>query len=382
MDDKQFYTSRNLERFPDGGKLNKCKKCITMHIDNWDPETFKWILEEIDVPYVKEWWDAILEKNVAEGRKISGITIIGKYLAKMKLKQWKDYRWEDGPRIEEELLQEKVTSMRAQGYSGEEIEKALSIDRTPRKPKNLIEPPQLPPEEDELGIPLPIVEDEESDLIGNNLTDEDKVMLKVKWGRGYTPDEWVRMEQLYNDMLDSYDIQTAGHKDTLIMICKASLKTNQLLDAGDIENAQKMARVYDSLMKSGKFTAAQNKVSEEDEVDSVGELVAMCERDGFIPRYYVDKPQDKVDRVLQDMQKYTHDLVTEELGLENLIQTSLKALEQERAKIQAAAENGDDFEEQQEAELFDYEANILDDQDFTDFQEAVDSLFDEEEEEE
>ena len=233
MDDKQFYTSRNLERFPDGGKLNKCKKCITMHIDNWDPETFKWILEEIDVPYVKEWWDAILEKNVAEGRKISGITIIGKYLAKMKLKQWKDYRWEDGPRIEEELLQEKVTSMRAQGYSGEEIEKALSIDRTPRKPKNLIEPPKLPPEEDELDIPLPIVEDEESDLIGNNLTDEDKVMLKVKWGRGYTPDEWVRMEQLYNDMLDSYDIQTAGHKDTLIMICKASLKTNQLLDAGD-----------------------------------------------------------------------------------------------------------------------------------------------------
>ena len=143
-----------------------------------------------------------------------------------------------------------------------------------------------------------------------------------------------------------------------------------------------MARVYDSLMKSGKFTAAQNKVSEEDEVDSVGELVAMCERDGFIPRYYVDKPQDKVDRVLQDMQKYTHDLVTEELGLENLIQTSLKALEQERAKIQAAAENGDDFEEQQEAELFDYEANILDDQDFADFQEAVDSLFDEEEGEE
>ena len=56
MDESQFYTSKNLEKYPDGGKLNQCKKCITMHVDNWDPETYKWILEEIDVPYVKEWW--------------------------------------------------------------------------------------------------------------------------------------------------------------------------------------------------------------------------------------------------------------------------------------------------------------------------------------
>ena len=378
MDEGQFYTSRNLEKYPDGGKLNQCKKCITMHVDNWDPETYKWILQEIDVPYVKEWWDAILEKNSANGHKITGMTILGKYLSKMKLKQWNDKHWADGPKIEEELLQEKITRMRAQGYSGEEIEEQLAVDRTPPKPRSFDAPP---PAEDPLAIPLPLVE-EEQDVIGNELTDEDKMMLRVKWGRGYRPEEWVKMEQLYNDMLDSYDIQTAGHKDTLIMICKASLKTNQLLDAGDIDGAQKMAKVYDALMKSGKFTAAQNKAIDEGALDSIGELVAMCERDGFIPRYYVDKPKDKVDRVLQDMQKYTHDLVTEELGLENLIQTSLKALEQERAKIQAAAENGNDFEEQQEAELFDYEANVLDDKDFADFQEAVDNLFGDGEEEE
>ena len=381
MDENQFYTSRNLEKYPDGGKLNQCKKCITMHVDNWDPETFKWILKEIDVPYVKDWWDGILEKNAARGTKLSGMTILGKYLSKMKLKQWKDARWDDGPRLEEEILQEKIRQMRAQGYNGEEIEEQLAVDRTPPKPKSMEAPQTSVPAEDELAIPLPLVE-EEQDLVGEQLTDEDKLMLRVKWGRGYRPEEWVKMEQLYNDMLDSYDIQTAGHKDTLIMICKASLKPNQLLDCGDIDGAQKMARVYDALMKSGRFTAAQNKVADEDALDSIGELVAMCERDGFIPRYYVDKPMDKVDRVLQDMQKYTHDLVTEELGLENLIQTSLKALEQEKAKIQAAAENGNDFEEQQEAELFDYEANVLDDKDFSDFQEAVDNLFGDDEEEE
>jgi hypothetical protein len=81
-------------------------------------------------------------------------------------------------------------------------------------------------------------------------------MLRLKWGHGYRPEEWVRMEQLYNDMMASYDIQGAGHKDTLIMICKASLKANQLLDAGDIDGFTKMQKAYDSLMKSGKFTAA------------------------------------------------------------------------------------------------------------------------------
>jgi len=38
-----------------------------------------------------------------------------------------------------------------------------------------------------------------------------------------------------------------------------------------------MSKVYDSLMKSGKFTAAQNKAEKGEFVDSVGELVALCE---------------------------------------------------------------------------------------------------------
>ena len=153
MDEKEFYTSRNLEKYPDGGKLNQCKKCITMHVDNWDPETYKWILQEIDVPYVKEWWDSILEKNAVEGKKITGMTILGKYLSKMKLKQWNDKHWEDGPKIEEQILQEKVTKMKAQGYSGEEIEEQLSKDRTPPKPKSLITPVSAPPAEDDTYVP-------------------------------------------------------------------------------------------------------------------------------------------------------------------------------------------------------------------------------------
>jgi hypothetical protein len=42
----------------------------------------------------------------------------------------------------------------------------------------------------------------------------------------YRPDEWVQLEQLYVDMMNSYDIQTAGDKATLLLACKANLKSN------------------------------------------------------------------------------------------------------------------------------------------------------------
>jgi len=41
------------------------------------------------------------------------------------------------------------------------------------------------------------------------------------------------MEKMYEEMMHSYDIQTAGHIDTLKLLCKTSLKANQLIDIGD-----------------------------------------------------------------------------------------------------------------------------------------------------
>jgi predicted ArsR family transcriptional regulator len=92
-----------------------------MHVDNWDPETYKWILEEVDIPYIKEEWDKLLEKFGKNPEKLTGTTIVGRYLSKMKLRQWKDYSWADTERLEEEYLERKISAMKAQGFSGEEI---------------------------------------------------------------------------------------------------------------------------------------------------------------------------------------------------------------------------------------------------------------------
>jgi hypothetical protein len=181
------------------------------------------------------------------------------------------------------------------------------------------------------------------------------------------------MEQLYEDMMASYDIQSAGHKDTLKMICKTSLKANQLLDCGDIDGFQKMSKAYDTLMKSGKFTAAQNKGETGEYIDSIGELVALCEKEGFIPRYYTDGPQDKVDRVLEDLQGYTRALINDEANLGNMIENSMKEIENDR-KREAETNEDDDDDTSFEEHLFSDAALEITDQDFEEFNELEESL--------
>lgn len=120
-----------------------------------------------------------------------------------------------------------------------------------------------------------------------------------------------------------------------------------------MDGYQKLSRVYDSLRKSAKFTAAQNKESKNDYVDSVGELVAICEREGFIPRFATDIPQDKVDITLKDMNNYVKKLVTQDLGFGQQIEDSIKKLQIQ--KEMREADDGFDFDDDKELETEDYE---------------------------
>ena len=44
---KEFFKMKTGDRYP------MCKACLTEHIDNNDPSTFKWILEIFNVPYIE-----------------------------------------------------------------------------------------------------------------------------------------------------------------------------------------------------------------------------------------------------------------------------------------------------------------------------------------
>lgn len=356
----QFYRSRNLEAYPPEGYLPVCKKCFTMHLNNWEPSSITPLLEIMDVPYIPEEWEALLQRYGQDPKKTSQTAIFGRYLSKMKLKQFSDYRFADSERIlEEREKQKQIASARDESYrlryaaiqDGNVLDK-VNADISLLSDDEILELfPQVEYQQQLqqgfLGtqqfqqVPQePSVEDQ--------IPIEDKMKLSIKWGKTYTVNEWLTMERMYRDMLESYEIKTASHLDYLKMICKTSLKMNQSIDVNDFEGYNKLAKVYDSLMKSAKFTAAQNKTESENEFQAVSELILMAEEEGFIPRFDVSVPQDIIDATMRDMERYLNTLVREEQGLGNLIEVAISQMKREEeanAELEAALEGENLVEE-------------------------------------
>lgn len=122
--------------------------------------------------------------------------------------------------------------------------------------------------------------------------------------------------------------------------------------------------MYDTLMKSGNFTAAQNKIDKGEFIDSISELVSICEKEGFIPRFYIEEPNDKVDETLADFKDYTYHLVTEEMNLGNLIENAVKQMSEESSRAE-------DTDEEDEELTLDNVDKVITDDDFEDFNEFI-----------
>lgn len=362
----------NFYQYKDGSKMELCKQCFTIRMDAFDPSTFLWALEKCDIPYVEEEWNVLRDRAWAKDpKKFSHMAVFGKYLSKMKLKQWKQYSWADT----ETLMAESEQKKQAQREAMEELEKDAKerfekgeiseaefktlTSTTAQRESDLVNY-KSPNTMDSLitgkaGNPFQQTYISDEDLIdpAADLTKEDKIMLAMKWGRTYSPQDWVELEKKYNEMMQSFDIEDSDTIGTLILICKTYLKMNQAIDREDMESYQKLAKTYDSLRKSAKFTAAQNKEKKDDYADCVGVLVNICEKEGFIPRYVTDVPQDKVDAVLKDNNEYVKKLVTQDLGFGQQIEDALKKI-----KIQKEMENADPEEELQDSDHEEYYEEI------------------------
>lgn len=378
-----FYSSNNLEKYP-GGKLHLCKDCLTMHVDNYRPDTYLWILEECDVPFVPKEWNGILRSYAQKHKTLTGKTIVGRYLSKMKLNQYIDYRWKDSEVIQQLENNEIQQTMARLGYGKDEIAQAM-MQSSAVLTEDPTKPPSTPEPQDSQSSGEEPVEDYFAEVSGggeddfiSDLTEEDRTYLRLKWGKTYKPEEWVRLEQLYEEMMGSYDIRSAGHVDTLKLVCKTSLKANQLLDIGDVDGAQKMVKMYDGLMKSGNFTAVQNKEETRDFIDSIGEIVELCEKQGYIERYYIDKPNDKVDLTIQDMQRYTKTLIEEETNLSLMVEKALR----ENEKEDLENKNNDELEivDEMDLSLEEIEKTFMKDSDYSEFEDFIEqeSLLDQE----
>lgn len=389
---RKTMADTNFYQYKDGTKCELCKSCLTMHINVYDEESFLWIIQKFDVPYVPAEWKKTREKEFEKAyskASISGSSdpknaaynmtkgngvVFGKYLSKMKIKQWMNFSWDDTERLQkeaeekaklygtpDEAMKEKLDEMKL-AYANGEISEAqymtyMDFNPAEEEEKKSLESEFLSGGGPETATPTssfypvnenPFVQVDLPD-VGNDLTEEDKVYLAMKWGRLYSAADWVYLEQKYKDFMKSFDIQGAARIDTLIQICKLSLKMNQALDTGDIDSYTKLARAYDALMKAAKFTEAQRKEEKSGEFDAVGQVVFFAEKyKGKIPRHDIATSYDVIDEKIDNLKRYVKELVMNDTSLAQMIENYIKrreAMENQKQDLKEAKEKGLDYVE-------------------------------------
>lgn len=96
-----FYRYRDSEeRYP------VCKRCILSQLDIHNPDTFLWLLKELDIPYIGYEWDGLVQRY-------NNKSVLGRYLSKMKLKGFKAYKWEDSDELNERRHEQIEQAKRA-----------------------------------------------------------------------------------------------------------------------------------------------------------------------------------------------------------------------------------------------------------------------------
>ncbi len=242
---------------------------------------------------------------------------------------------------EQEFLAKKAEKEREKEQSKEVEPEPQVLDLMPDVASSL----GVNPVENINNAPLDITGEMQNDFIPDvarideaqiteSLTEDDIKYLSLKWGLLYKPSEWVKMEELYQKYAADYELST-DREQVLKNICKTDLKMNQALDVGDIKTFKDLQGANDMLRKSGKFTDSQKQEEKKRDIDSIGELVAFVEsKGGIIPRKDdpINVPQDKIDFIINDMKNYTDNLVKNELGLGNLIESYIKKLEENKTK--------------------------------------------------
>lgn len=363
MADTNFYQYKN------GTKAELCKSCLTAHINNFEPETFLWLLEKFDVPYVEAEWNVLRDRAYAKDPiKFGPMSVFGKYLSKMKLKQWMKYNWADTEMLkkkaEEEAklhggpnqksvedLEEMKAAFEAGEISQAQYQTYLAVNKPedeymydPNTQQVVLKGSQPPAGGGIYPTNDNPFEQVELPNFSEQLTAEDKIAMALKWGQLYSAADWVSLEEAYQEYDKSFDLHNADLIRGTKQLCKLDLKCNQALDSGDIDAYAKLSRASDSLRKSLKFTEAQRKEDKDSEFSCYGQIVAWAEANNdedYIRKIDLTVDRDIVDEDIRDMKNFTQNLIKDDPAVFKMIEEYIKKreilAEQEAQEAELAA---------------------------------------------
>ena len=156
------------------------------------------------------------------------------------------------------------------------------------------------------------------------LYEQKRKKLQERWGANYDDEALNYLENLYNGLMTTQNVNGALQVDQAIKICKMSYEIDCRIREGT--EFDKLLASYDKLVKAAEFTP--KNVKNINDFDSVGELIKWLEKRGWVNRFYDDVTRDIVDETIKNIQNFNQRLYTNESGIGDEITRRINALKE------------------------------------------------------
>ena len=154
------------------------------------------------------------------------------------------------------------------------------------------------------------------------IADKKRQQLQERWGANYDDEALHYLENLYNGLMTTQNVNGALQVDQALKICKMSYEIDcRIREGADFD---KLLSSYDKLVKAAEFTP--KNVKNINDFDSVGELIKWLEKRGWHNTFYDDVSRDIVDETMQNFQAFNQRLYTNESGIGEQITERLNNL--------------------------------------------------------
>lgn len=233
----EFYSSKNVYH-AGTGRVPYCKECVkNLSRDkngNINIDKLKSVLKEIDKPFIQE-----VLKSAYNESKNTGADVLSLYYKNIcSLPQYKDLTWKDSS------FDNKNDEVNEDNFESD-----FEVTR---------------------------------DMI-------------TKWGSGFESSQYMMLEDLYQNLFNSYDIDNRSQEEYLKTACLYQLRNIEAIRQGNAAEAQKWGGLFDSYMASGKLKP--NQLSESDKMGGVTNFATFFQ--------YIEKSNDFIptfpDLVIDDI---------------------------------------------------------------------------------
>ena len=248
----QFYNTNSVLSVD--GKLNICKTCLKSMIDINKIETVYKVLQLLDIPFLYSYWRSSKEKYPDDPW--------GNYIrmANSKINEFKNSSWKDSKFEPESINPVKLNMNQAMAHE-----------------------------------------------IHFDVTNE----MILKWGNKYEPEDYYELEQFYNDMQRTNNIETTQDMIYLKKLAIISLKMDKELEEGNYDEAKKLGDLFSKYMADSKFRAMDKTDADKTGgIRNFSTIYMEVEKDGFIPpwehyRKIKGISQDIVDKTIMHIENFT-----------------------------------------------------------------------------